>query len=618
MRSSRLTILCMLLCIVNVSNAQWKISVNKLQRNVVEDLLPASRYTFVDGLTFFGPAFSLEENVIRKGVPIPSEGLTFNLKAPVLNGVLLLNAKLDQPAKCTITLRDSLQQAFTYEWNCTLPGYQLPIEIPFEQFKLQNKSPQNIVSVHIVARSSKNGGYPHVILGQCKVLQHNIVNEPARGIFFYDITRKPAQQLASYNWKVGDSYPMSTFTMYRDVYTQAYVFETTKPTTDSNFLQKQILSLLTSVLKQYVYYKEHQLSSTIALAKMKEISQRNVAFSGKINSVDSLMRSFHDGHFYIERKQPNTLNGPVHVRKIGEAFIVIGVFNAALAQSIQVGDTVLSIDGHLPEVAITQANGRFYGDEQTRYQQAVQRMLFKPASDSTRLIIIQNGETKQVTYAQNMQVTVPPSFRPVHRAHWTKNNVTYWRLNKWDLGEWLMMYNEKEQLTNSQSIIFDLRGNTGGLELEAFRIVASFIDQPIVANISEYTAANGKHLQAPITLQPCKYLQLKDKEVVVLVDHQTACASEVFALLMRKHAHAKIIGTSKTAGSYASGESFILPYDITVRVNMLNKFRPADPHDVVEYRGLYPDLLVPLETWEDFFPYNDKLLTTALARLQQL
>jgi carboxyl-terminal processing protease len=93
----------------------------------------------------------------------------------------------------------------------------------------------------------------------------------------------------------------------------------------------------------------------------------------------------------------------------------------------------------------------------------------------------------------------------------------------------------------AKGIVFDLRGNGGGLVSEARLIASAFLDGGVVVS------TKGRSVESQVLKAENDPVVPKDMPVVVLVDRNTASASEIVAGALQDRDRATIVGT-KTFG----------------------------------------------------------------------
>ena len=155
------------------------------------------------------------------------------------------------------------------------------------------------------------------------------------------------------------------------------------------------------------------------------------------------------------------------------------------------------------------------------------------------------------------------------------------------------------------NVILDLRGNLGGYVADAVKIASEFIGSGVIAYqqdasnaIAEVTATSGG-----LATDPSVHL-------VVLVDGNTASASEILAGALQARGRAKLVG-SKTYGKGVVQEWLPLPNDMGgIHLTIA---RWLTPNKVwIQGKGLQPD--VPINT-DNARAGTDPVLDAGLAQL---
>lgn len=160
----------------------------------------------------------------------------------------------------------------------------------------------------------------------------------------------------------------------------------------------------------------------------------------------------------------------------------------------------------------------------------------------------------------------------------------------------------------AQGIVFDLRGNGGGLVSEAQLIASAFLpDGPIVST-------RGRSVESR-TLDATGAPVAKDTPLVVLVDRDTASASEIVAGALQDRDRARIIGTN-TFGKGVFQEVIELSnggaLDITAGQYFTPKGRNLGGRGTAKGQGLKPDVRVQ----DDRETRRDEALDRALRELR--
>lgn len=151
-----------------------------------------------------------------------------------------------------------------------------------------------------------------------------------------------------------------------------------------------------------------------------------------------------------------------------------------------------------------------------------------------------------------------------------------------------------ENTKNTDSIIIDLRGNTGGLLDNAIFIANMFINDGEIVEII-YRNGYKKSINANNTTK------LLDKPVVVLVNGASASASEILSGALKDYKKAKLVG-KKTFGKGLVQKVVPLPNQTGINVTIAKYLTPNGTD--INKLGIKPDIEVGNEY--DFYLNNIK------------
>lgn len=101
---------------------------------------------------------------------------------------------------------------------------------------------------------------------------------------------------------------------------------------------------------------------------------------------------------------------------------------------------------------------------------------------------------------------------------------------------------ERLEAAGTEGVVLDLRGNGGGLLLEAIRAAGLFVGNVPIIHVKDHS---GK-VRTESTDQSG---EVYSKPVVVLVDSVTASGAEIIAGALRDYGRAVVVGSEKTAGA---------------------------------------------------------------------
>ncbi|HRR06089.1 MAG TPA: S41 family peptidase [Victivallales bacterium] len=196
----------------------------------------------------------------------------------------------------------------------------------------------------------------------------------------------------------------------------------------------------------------------------------------------------------------------------------------------------------------------------------------------------------------------------VKAAKIIEDGIAYLRITQFTiptaakLDEELLKLKEK----GMNAIIIDLRGNPGGLLNSAIEVCSRFIEtgKLVVSTVGR----NQEYEKKYYALNCKKYLDSGDNNfpMVILVDQNSASASEIFAGCMKDYKRAVLIGT-KTFGKGSVQTIIPLPDDDggAIRLTTAKYFTPNKLQ--IHEHGIEPDISVPLSRKQMEQIYNQRL-----------
>jgi carboxyl-terminal processing protease len=160
---------------------------------------------------------------------------------------------------------------------------------------------------------------------------------------------------------------------------------------------------------------------------------------------------------------------------------------------------------------------------------------------------------------------------------------------------------KKLKAQNIKALIIDLRGNPGGLLTSAIELCSRFLEKGELVVSTEGRLPSQK--QEYRSLKCDKYLDLK---IGILVDGNSASASEIFAACLQDHKRAIVIG-DKTFGKGSVQTIFALPENGgAIRLTTAKYYTPG--RRIIHENGVEPDIKVPIS-----LKLMDKIYTQRLS-----
>lgn len=307
-----------------------------------------------------------------------------------------------------------------------------------------------------------------------------------------------------------------------------------------------------------------------ALKPTSEESMTAGALSGLLESLDDPYAMYLDKrHYgYFEDDNAGELQGiGVTITKKGKAVVIDSVIKdtPALRSGIRAGDEVVSIDRvKKAEWEINDVVKRIRGKAGTRVALEMRR-----------------GEAIKRFVVTRARIRIPNIETEI-----VDGSVGYIRLNQFTekaADEVADAVRDLER-KGAKALVLDLRDNPGGL-LEASVDVASlFIDKGAVVRIDSRSDGGSERTttRRRITTEP----------LVVLINENSASASEIVAGALQDHRRAKLVGM-KTYGKGSVQDVEALSNGGAVKLTVAHYLTPKGR--VIEHKGLKPDVKVKMD-----------------------
>jgi carboxyl-terminal processing protease len=248
---------------------------------------------------------------------------------------------------------------------------------------------------------------------------------------------------------------------------------------------------------------------------------------------------------------------------------VLRVFDGSPAEDARIrrGDFILAVDGRsIAGVNSEVATNRIKGPSGT----SVELRVFTPGADSDRTVKVKRE-----------RIEVPVATGRVVERDGHKVGVV--ELLGFSQGAHALLSREIKKVRGrgAEAIVLDLRGNGGGLLLEAVAVSSLFIED------GEIVSVRGRHRPERTHDAEGDAIVPEDVPVVTLVDGGSASASEIVTGALRDRGRAKVVGT-RTFGKGLVQEVEDLSNGGVLDLTVANYYLPNG--ETISTKGIKPEV----------------------------
>jgi carboxyl-terminal processing protease len=304
---------------------------------------------------------------------------------------------------------------------------------------------------------------------------------------------------------------------------------------------KKVDSTIQSIIDSYNHIKTNYYK------ELDEDELVNGAVKGMLESIGDPYTTYMDESLYSNFNI--TLNGSyeglgVEISKQGDDIVIVGIFgdSPATKAGLELGDIILSVDDlKSSEISTAEFSSYVRNSNKTTFKVVIKRDGEEKTFEIKRERVILKSVTSKVIEKSNKKIGY------IYMSIFAANTYNQFKENLESL--------EKQGI---DSLIVDLRDNSGGELNTATSIISLFMDKEKV--IYQIEDKNGN-----VEKTYSKGKKDKTYPIVVLVNNNTASASEVLTAALKDNLNAKIVGektfgkgTVQTVMNTSTGEQYKL------------------------------------------------------------
>ena len=323
-------------------------------------------------------------------------------------------------------------------------------------------------------------------------------------------------------------------------------------------------------------------------------------------AIDGMLSSLDDPYStYLEQEDSDTFNATLNGKYQGIGvtvatttdgkILVISVFEDSPADKagILVGDQIISINGE----DLTQKNSKDFTN------------IVKESKDSTFEIGIQRQEEKMQFTITREIITIRSVTSKIFEQNNQKIGYLYVEIFANNTASQFKEELKKLEEQSMDSLIIDLRDNTGGHLLAVTEMLAQFLDTTHIIYQTETKEETKKYYSMGS--------ETKKYPIVLLANNASASASEVMIAALKEEYGATLIGTT-TFGKGTVQELKTLPNGDQYKVTTKKWLTPKG--NWIHETGIKPDIEVELENkyYENPIEETDNQLQKAIEYISQI
>ncbi len=370
-----------------------------------------------------------------------------------------------------------------------------------------------------------------------------------------------------------------------------------------------MLNIIKKDLERYYYdqgFHGVKLDEAFNMASARIDAAKSV--SQLLAGISRPLLELNDSHtFFIPPGRSALIRFGWHMQMMGDRCFVTAAQEGsdAEAKGVKQGDLVLEVDGHRP----VRENlwGMYYVCRILAPRTSLPILLQTADGPPRRIEVAAKAEEKKrITNLATIFYEIKnEAYLTEHRFQEVGDDLLIWKTPQFDktVDE---VRNEMRRVDKRASLVLDLRGNHGGAVETLEGMVGAF-----VGGRTKIGDLKSREPQQPMLAK--KAGDVYKGRLVVLVDSESASASELFARMMQLTGRAKVIG-DRTSGSVMESRLFDHMIGDNSGIFFASSITIADiimpDGKSLEHAGVVPDEVL-LPTAEDLAAGRDPVLSRA-------
>ena len=387
-------------------------------------------------------------------------------------------------------------------------------------------------------------------------------------------------------------------------------------------MKEMLNNIKNSVKKNYYDASYHGIDLDARFKKAEERLDVVTSVGQAYAAIAQVLVDFNDSHlFFLPPATTVDVEYGFRMKMVGDKAFVTSVKPKSDAEQkgLRAGDQILSFEGFKPNRKELWKMQYYYYTLSPRTSLRLQ--VLRPGADAPEEVAF---AAKVTTKKRTLDLTTHDLNELIREMDNDAARPAHYYIKVGDTVIWKMMTFSVEpsqiaQIMNSEvkkgkDLIIDLRGNGGGY-VKTFEELAGFLFDKDMKIADRKGREEKKKENQPIMLKSRGKDHFPGK-LVVLIDHQSGSASEIFARLVQLEKRGVVIGDT-SAGAVM--QSIAYPFTMTAGINkeiyygasITNADVIMSDGKSIEHVGVIPDEVI-LPTAEDIRNGRDPVLSRAV------